>query len=90
MGQPGINQPGVVGGQQWQGGEQQWDQGGQQGQPGANMGNPNVYASDQGQPPTEGQTPVRREESESPTPDLQSAIGMENLVLRYLYLTLAF
>ncbi|KDQ23176.1 hypothetical protein PLEOSDRAFT_1108811 [Pleurotus ostreatus PC15] len=81
VGQPGINQPGVVDGQQWsgtgqqwQGGEQQWNQGGQQGQPGANMGNPNVYASDQGQSPTDGQTPVRREESESPTPDLKSAI----------------
>ncbi|KAF7419537.1 hypothetical protein PC9H_002128 [Pleurotus ostreatus] len=79
--QPGINQPGVVDGQQWsgtgqqwQGGEQQWNQGGQQGQPGTNMGNPNVYASDQGQSPTDGQTPVRREESESPIPDLQSAI----------------
>ncbi|KAF4566169.1 hypothetical protein EYR40_002017 [Pleurotus pulmonarius] len=79
-GQPGINQPGVVGGQtwpgtgQWQSGGQQWNQAGQQGQPGANMANPNVYASDQGQPSTDGQTPARREESESPTPSLQSAI----------------
>ncbi|KAF9497026.1 hypothetical protein BDN71DRAFT_660246 [Pleurotus eryngii] len=73
VGQPSINQPGVIGGQQWsgtgqqwQGGEQQWNQGGQQGQPGANTGNPNVYANEQ--------TPARREESESPTPDLQTAI----------------
>ncbi|KAG5221101.1 FAS1 domain-containing protein [Salix suchowensis] len=60
--------------QQWQGGEQQWNQGGQQGQPGANTGNPNVYASDQGQSSANEQTPARREESESPTPDLQTAI----------------
>lgn len=86
VGQPGANQPGTVGGQQWsgtgqqwQGGEQQWNQGGQQGQPGANMGNPNVYASDQGQASADGQTPARREEPESPTPDLQSAIGTETI-----------